>query len=211
MIHIKLSASTPKKLYVSCAGDTGLLNCGGGCKFEISCKKQHNFSQLLPPAYEVRGKVMFSQVSVHISGDGGGGDPIPGPDDSIQLTGEYPIPGLGKGVPHPRWGVSHPANQGHLIQLIGGSTPSQVQVGGYPIQPTGGEPPPIQDWMGYPPPIHDWYPLHPRMMGYLPPIQDWMGYPPPSRQETEQHSEHLLRGGRYASCVHAGGLFCISS
>ena len=24
----------------------------------------------------------------------------------------------------------------------------------------------------------------------------------------EQHSEHLLRGRRYASCVHAGGLSC---
>ena len=31
-----------------------------------------------------------------------------------------------------------------------------------------------------------------------------MGYPP----QTDQHSEHLLRGGRYASCVHAGGLAC---
>ena len=31
-----------------------------------------------------------------------------------------------------------------------------------------------------------------------------MGYPPPNY--TEQHSEHLLRGGRCASCVHAGGL-----
>ena len=25
---------------------------------------------------------------------------------------------------------------------------------------------------------------------------------------TEQQSEHLIRGGRYASCVHAGGLSC---
>ena len=32
--------------------------------------------------------------------------------------------------------------------------------------------------------------------------------PPPSR--TDQHSEHLLRDGRYASCVHAGGLSCLS-
>ena len=27
-------------------------------------------------------------------------------------------------------------------------------------------------------------------------------------QETEQHSEFLLRRGRYASCVYAGGLIC---
>ena len=26
---------------------------------------------------------------------------------------------------------------------------------------------------------------------------------------TEQHSEHLLRGGQCASCVHAGGLSCL--
>ena len=33
------------------------------------------------------------------------------------------------------------------------------------------------------------------------PIQSW---------ETEQHSEHLLRGWRYASYVHTGGLCCVS-
>ena len=31
------------------------------------------------------------------------------------------------------------------------------------------------------------------------------GYPP---ARTDQHSEHLLRGRRYASCIHAGGLSC---
>ena len=30
-------------------------------------------------------------------------------------------------------------------------------------------------------------------------------------RETEQQSEYLLRGGRYASCVHAGGLSCLSN
>ena len=25
----------------------------------------------------------------------------------------------------------------------------------------------------------------------------------------EQHREYLLHGGRYASCVHAGGLSCV--
>ena len=32
------------------------------------------------------------------------------------------------------------------------------------------------------------------------------GYPPPPR--TGQHMEYLIRRGRYASCVHAGGLSC---
>ena len=41
-------------------------------------------------------------------------------------------------------------------------------------------------------------------MGYPP--RHGTGYPPPP--ETDQHSEHLLRAGRYASCVHAGGLSC---
>ena len=55
------------------------------------------------------------------------------------------------------------------------------------------------------------------------PIQLMGGYPhpanrvvPPSRsvwgthRETELQREHLLRGGRYSSCVHAGGLSCLS-
>ena len=40
--------------------------------------------------------------------------------------------------------------------------------------------------------------------GYHPKCEIRWGTPPP----TDQHSEHLLRGGRYASCVHAGGLSC---
>ena len=42
----------------------------------------------------------------------------------------------------------------------------------------------------------------------VPPCWDWMGVPPPPppNQETEQQSKHLLRGGRYASWIHAGGL-----
>ena len=35
-----------------------------------------------------------------------------------------------------------------------------------------------------------------------------MGFPP--SPPNHQHSEHLLRGERYASCVHAGGLSCDS-
>ena len=49
-----------------------------------------------------------------------------------------------------------------------------------------------------------------------PPHGNWMGLllsglnggnpPSPACQESEQQSEHLLCGGRYASCVHTGGL-----
>ena len=106
--------------------------------------------------------------------------------------GGYPIPGPGGGYPHPRsgWGIPHsrsgwggyplpcPGGEGVLHPADGGSTPSQI-------------------WIEVP---------HPRSRWGYPPIQDWMGYPPQG-QETEQHSEHLVYG-RYASCVHTGGLSC---
>ena len=39
-------------------------------------------------------------------------------------------------------------------------------------------------------------------MGYPPPA----GVPPPLPASTGQHMEYLIRRGRYAFCVHAGGL-----
>ena len=98
------------------------------------------------PAYEVRGKVLFSQVSVcsHL----GGGYPIPGPSGGgvnpssqqgggggtssqiqagwyhIKPTGEwYPIPGPGRGTPYQVQVGSHPSpgiDGGYPIQLMGG-------------------------------------------------------------------------------------------
>ena len=117
-----------------------------------------------------------------IPGLGEGGYPIPG------LGGGYPIPGLGGGVPHPRseWG----------------GTPSQVWVGGYPILGLGERGTPSQVWMvgGVTPP-----PLARSGWGNPPPPPPWlMGYIP----TPHQHSEHLLCSGRYASCVHEGGLSC---
>ena len=79
------------------------------------------------------------------------------------------------GVPLPRSGWGVP-----ILGLGGQGTPSQVRMGGTPSQ--------VQDWMQYPPP-------HPGLDGVP---------PPPHHQETDQHNEHLLRGGRYASCVDAG-------
>ena len=72
-------------------------------------------------------------------------------------------------------------------------------VGGYPGQVlmVGGVPRPGLDGGGVPR-----VPPQPGLDGGgVPPHHDWMGYPP-------HHSEHWLRGGRYASCVHAGGLSC---
>ena len=70
--------------------------------------------EYLPPAYVVRGKVIFilGNVCLFTIG-GGGGYPVPGL--MVGGGGGYPIPGLmvGGGVPHPR-------SDG------GGVTPSQV-------------------------------------------------------------------------------------
>ena len=132
----------------------------------------------------------------------------------------YPIPGLG-GTPSQVWWL--------------GGTPSQVWLGGYPIpglaggyqstpltrsgwgtpsldlgQGTSldlrwGTPPSPQTWDGVPPDL-DRVPLPWTWTGYpqtwhrVPP-QTWDGVPP-------QQSKHLIYGGQYASCVHAGGLSC---
>ena len=97
----------------------------------------------------------------------------------------------------------------------GGGTPSQVRTGvppsqfrmggGYPYLRSGWGifPIPVQN-RGTPPSAGWGYP-HPPLAGWgIPPIQvpgqDWGGGLP----KLEQHSVYLLRGGRYASCVHAG-------
>ena len=122
-------------------------------------------------------------VSVHTCEGGGGRGGLP-----HLRSGGYPIPGLDRGgVPHPRSGYPPPD--------MGWDTPqTQVWLGGIPSQVWSGVPHPRS---GYPPP-----PGH--GMGYPP--WTWHGVTPPP--ETDQHSEHLLCGGRYASCVHAGGLSC---
>ena len=93
---------------------------------------------------------------------------------------QYPI--LLRGVPHP--------------------TSRQGVPWGIPWSRLDGGVPSIKSWMGYPP-IQGW-------MGSGHPVQDWMRYLSTKTgwgtpyQETDQQSEHLLRGGRCASCVHAG-------
>ena len=80
-----------------------------------------------------------------------------------------------------------------------------------------------QQW-GYPHPVDRGYPIlltarYPILKrkgipilptGSPPPIRTRWGTPTPPR-ETHQHSEYLLRGRRYASCVQAGlSCLCIS-
>ena len=96
----------------------------------------------------------------------------------FNFWGGYPIPSLGRGYPIPGLAGGYP------IPGPGG-TPSQVQ-GGTPSQVWGGTPSQVRG-------------------GTL--SQVWggtLGSPP----QTDQHREHLLCGGRYASCIHAGGLPC---
>ena len=130
---------------------------------------------------------------------GHGGHPIPGLDRGYpipDLDRGYPIPGLDRGYPIPG--------------LDRGVPPSQVWMGVFPIPglDVGGLPrvPPWPglDWIPPPPPGLDGVPLL-TMTGWGTPPHGWMGYPP---SPLEQHSEHLLCGRRYASCVHAGGLSC---
>ena len=76
---------------------------------------------------------------------------------------------------------------------LGGGYPSQVRMGGTPSQVRMGSTPfPGQDggtpFQGTP---------HPGLRS------GQQGYP-----QLEQHGVYLLHGGRYASCVHAGGLSC---
>ena len=104
------------------------------------------------------------------------------------------------------WGGGYP-----ISGLRWGGTPFQVW-GGTPFQVWGGTPSHV--WGGIPSQVwgvpHLWgYPMMgvPHLGGY--PMSG--GYPitRPPPHCTEQHSKHLLRGRRCASCVHAGGLLCL--
>ena len=96
--------------------------------------------------------------------------------------------------------LPHPTNEGvphSQVRMGEGGTSFPGLDGGYPIPGLDGRVPSSQVWMGG-------TPLPRSGQGVL-----WMGFPAPC-QETEQHSEHLLRGGRYVSCIHAGGLSCFT-
>ena len=90
--------------------------------------------------------------------------------------------GGGGAIPRSGQGKGYP-----IPSLDRGGTPIQVRMGGVGTLSRSGQ-------GGIPPGLD----------GVTPTPQDWIGYP----SGEEKHSEHLLRGGRYASCVHAGGLYC---
>ena len=131
-------------------------------------------ASFLPPAYVVRGKVIFILGNVCLFTFLGGGPRSRWGGTRSQVHGE--------GVPGPGQGVG-----GSQVQ-VGGGTQSQVW-GGYPVSVKGK--------------IFD------TRFGLIH-VQTGKkifcrGIPPPPR-----NSKDLLwlRGGRYASCVHAGGLSC---
>ena len=139
-------------------------------------------SPLLPTASEGWGKVMFSVCS---QGRRGYPEvPIPHPPRYLPLT-KVPTP-------------PHPSQDG------GGGTPMY-------LPPAKVPPPPCRSGRGR---------GYPKVLNPPPtPIQVWMGgglfvwtlrYLPPT-PGIGQHMEYLIRCGRYASCVHAGGLSCLDS
>ena len=183
---------------------------GGRVKI-TECRLRSVHTGFLPPAYEVRGKVMFWHESVCLSTLVGGGYPIPG--RGVPPSG---LDGGGWGWRR-GWGVPQPG-------LDGGGYPSQVWMVGGTLARSG--------WWGVPHPWGGGYPSHVWMVGgypghvwmvggtlgtpwarsgwwgtQVPPHPPWLdGVPPPP--PSHQHSKHLLRGRLYASCVHAGGLSC---
>ena len=141
--------------------------------------------QYLPPASEGWGKVIVSVcLSVHTHLHPIILQLVPCP---FWVVPQWLVPGPFQGVPQPG-----PDKGGY---------PSQVQTGGTPVR-DGLTPPPRPGQDGGVPQSG---------MGYTPgqdrrvtPVSDgvppWMG----------QQMEYLRSGGRYTSCVHAGGLSCYS-
>ena len=118
--------------------------------------------------------------------------------------GGVPWSGTPPGVPSqvPPWGGTLAG--GYPGQ---GGTQSGIPLGGYPGRgvPSQVPPPPGQDG-GVPWPGGWGYP------GQVPPRpgQDGGGgYPAGGGTQVGQQKEYSLHGGRYASCVHTGGLSCI--
>ena len=108
----------------------------------------------------------------------------------------------GGGTPSQVWVGGYP------IPVPGrGATPSQVQVGGYPIPGPGRGVPQLG---GYPSQRGDTPARgYPSSLGVPQPEG---GYPSQGGNPPPRNSKHLLRlrGGRYASCVHAGELSFIN-
>ena len=151
-------------------------------------------SPLLPPALRRNGEGnVFTGVCPSTPFEGGGReegpsqfrtgqDPIPG-----QNRGGYPLPRLGQGYPpHPISRMGYPPSAGRVppYQVRTGDTHlsrSGWGVSRVPPTPSAGRGTPLSR-------------TQVRMGGY---------------PQLEQYGVYLLRGGRHASCVHAGGLSCM--
>ena len=118
-----------------------------------SCHHQLNLRTLLPPAYVVRGKVIFILENVCLFTIGGGGVyPVPGPGGGEYRIpgldgggGGYPIPGLDRGVPHPADGGYPPDKDwmGYPLARMGwGTPPTRTGWGTSPQQGLDGVNPP---------------------------------------------------------------------
>ena len=160
----------------------------------------------LPPAYVVRGKVIFILGNVCLFTITGGGYPISG---LVAGGGGYPIPGLatgGGGVPHPRsgqgGGVPHPrSGQGEGVSWV---PPLGPEMGYPPARPGLGYP---LDLDGVPPPNLGWhtppgpgtgYPPHPPpdLAPGTPPPRTWDWVTPPLRALDTRRAVCLLRSRR---------------
>ena len=150
---------------------------------------------LLPPAYIVRGKVIFILGNICLFLIGGG---VPhlrsGGCTSSQVGGGYPIPGLDRGTPSQVWGRWYPLPEMGLPPQTWDRVPPDLGWGtpktwdGVPPNLRWGTP---QTWDGVPPDLRWGTP------------QTWDGVPP-----HHHHTKHLLRCRQCTSCVHAGGLSC---
>ena len=140
---------------------------------------RYSRSQHLYGNYHSEGmeKVLFSQVSVHILGDGGtpvwqiggGGYPHPrsgqgvGTPSQVRMGGTLGYPPSRSG-PRSEWGYPHLGSGQGSTQGI-----PHLRIGGYPIQPNGGTP--ISGWgtpsslTGGVPPFQDRRVPHPTQWG----------------------------------------------
>ena len=130
-------------------------------------------------------------------GDGGGGSNI----FSLCVSSH-----LDEGRPHLPTGVPHQVLTGGTPILPDGWYPIHFLAGGYPrvhpIETGWGTPP--RDWWGTSLETGWWYPPpHPLRLDRVPGPRTTRGTP------TGTAWRVLLRGGRYASCVHAGGLYFV--
>ena len=153
--------------------------------------------------------------------------PFPGPDRNPRSRWGYLILS-DRGYPHPSWWGGTPSQvqiEGTPFPGLDGRTLSQVQTGGTPPPalgrgtptltleeiPSQPPPPPTQTWEGGTPTL-TWEGSTPQPgPGKVPPPppQSWPGTCTGRVPQLEQHSMYLLHGGRYPSCVQAGGLSSI--